>query len=297
MHGWSSVGSGLGWGAGVGIGAWGLGVSALACAQRQLIFRRPTHIRSLPPGPWAHSFDIEPLSFDVVPGVRLQGWRSWPKDGALRGTLLHFGGRGEHVAWAPHMSGWLSGWSVLSFNYRGFGSSTGRPGEAEVMHDALAIHSRYVAALGPEHALAISGRSLGSAVAVRTAAALAPRALLLFSPLCSVGRLVRRQPMLAPAMWLLRHPMDALAHAGRIHCPALVMLAPGDRQIPQAHSRQLAAALRGPVTLREVPGCTHRTLPRNARTQQAILAFFAAQGILGDAKLDLLSAGGETPGR
>jgi len=277
---WSSVGVGVGWGAGCGLGAWGLGLSTLACAQRRLIFRRPTHIRSLPQGPWSDSFEIEPLSFDVAPGVRLQGWRSRPKEGAPRGTLLHFGGRGEHVAWAPHMSGWLRNWSVLSFNYRGFGASTGRPGEVELMHDALAIHARYVAPLAPEHPLVISGRSLGSAVAVRSAGAIAPRALLLFSPLCSVRSLVRRHPMLAPASWLLRHPMDALAHAGSIHCPTLVLLAPGDRQIPQAHSRRLAAALRGPVTLREVPGCAHRTLPRSAGTQQAVLAFFRSEGLL-----------------
>lgn len=267
--------SALGW----GVGAWSVGLSTLACAQRRLIFRRPTHIRSLPPGPWVDSFEIEPLTFDVAPGVCLQGWRSWPKDGSLRGTLLHFGGRGEHVAWAANMSGWLRGWSVLSFNHRGFGASTGRPGEAEWMHDALAIHHRYIAPLGPDHDRVISGRSLGSAVAVRTAAAVAPRALLLFSPLCSLRHLVRRQPLLAPASWLLRHPMDALSHAGGIHCPALVLLAPGDRQIPPAHSRRLAAALRGPVTLHEVPGCTHRTLPRSAGTQQAVLDFFRAQGL------------------
>jgi alpha-beta hydrolase superfamily lysophospholipase len=272
------------WGAGLGVGAWGVGVTTLACAQRRLIFRAPTHIRSLPPGPWADAFDIEPLTFEVAPGVRLQGWRSWPKDGAPRGTLLHFGGRGEHVAWAPHMSGWLPGWSVLCFNYRGFGASTGRPGEAAVMGDALAIHARWIAPLGAGHDLVLSGRSLGSAVAVRTAAAIGPRALLLFSPLCSVTALLRGRPLLAPARWLLRHPMDALSSAGQVHCPTLVLLAPGDRQIPNAHSERLAAALRGPVTIHPVPGSAHRTLPRSAQTQAALTAFFQAQGLIAAAR-------------
>lgn len=270
---WSSVGWGL--------GTWALGLSTLACAQRRLIFRRPTHIRSLPAGPWAGSFDIEPLAFEVAPGVRLQGWRSRPHSAEARGTLLHFGGRGEHVAWAPHMSSWLRDWSVLTFNYRGFGSSTGRPGEAEVMRDALAIHARFIAPLGPAHPLVLVGRSLGSAVAVRTAQQVQPRALVLFSPLSSVRSLVRRQPLLAPASGLLRHPMDALAHASGVRCPALVLLAAQDRQIPHAHSRRLAGALGGgSISLREIAGTQHRTLPRSAAAQQAIVAFFTREGLL-----------------
>ncbi|MBU6258217.1 MAG: alpha/beta hydrolase [Burkholderiales bacterium] len=255
---------------GIGIGTWAAGIGAVAAAQRRLIFKPPTRLRTLPPGPAAGSFDVEALALQVAPGVTLEGWRSRPRDGsAPRATLLYFGGRGENAAWAPQMSGYLPGWSVLAFNYRGFGASLGRATEAAVCADALRIHEL----CGEAAPLAIMGRSLGTAVAIRLAGAVRPRALVLVSPFDSLGALAAANPLLAPGVPLLRHRFDTRAQAPQVRCPTLVLLARGDRRVPRRRSLALLRRLGTTAELAEFDGQTHRSLPRSVAAQTAIAAF------------------------
>ncbi len=262
---------------GSGVGAWALGMGAVATIQRRIIFRRPTRIRELPAGPWVDGYEIEPLALEVAPGTTLEGWRSLPRAGTAQGALLYFGGRGENTAWAPHMSSYLRGWSVVAFNYRGFGASTGRATEKTVTSDAMAVYERYLACGRGATRMAIMGRSLGTAVALHVARHTRPRALVLVSPLCSVQALVQARPVLAPAGFLLRYPMDALSHAGHVACPALVLVADADRQVPNAHSLRLAGRLAGRVTVKTVSGVDHRSLPRSVRVLESIAGFVARE--------------------
>lgn len=264
---------------GLGLGAWALGLGVAAVAQRRLIFKPPTHVRELPPGPHAGHYGIETLALHVAPGAVLQGWRSTPLQGPARGTLLYFGGRGENVAWAPHMASYLGHWSVMAFNYRGFGASTGQASEAAVLQDAHRIFDAWVP---PHEPVVLMGRSLGTAVALRLASQVAPQRLacqaapqrlVLVSPFLSLVHLARARPLIAPAARLLRHRLDSTLHAPRVSCPTLVLMAQGDRQVPEAHSLQLARRLGGPVTLVRVAGQQHRTLPRCVATQGHVARF------------------------
>lgn len=257
---------------GIGIGTWAAGLGVVAAAQRRLIFKPPVRVRRLPPGPAAGGFRIEPLTLRVAPGVTLEGWRSLPLDGlAPRATLLYFGGRGENAAWAPHMSGYLHGWSVLAFNYRGFGASLGRATEAVVCADALRIRDHCIG----DAPAAIMGRSLGTAVAIRLAAAVPAQALVLVSPFDSLGAIAAANPLLAPGVPLLRHRFDTRAQAPQVRCPTLVLLARGDRRVPRRHSLALLQRLGTAAQLVEIDGQTHRSLPRSVVAQQAIAAFLA----------------------
>jgi pimeloyl-ACP methyl ester carboxylesterase len=165
---------------GIGMGAWALGIGAAVVAQRRLIFRPPVHLRTLVAGPHADTYRIKPMSLPVGDGAVLEGWRSIRRQGKSRsGTLLYFGGRGENVGWAPHMSSYFLGWSVVAFNYRGFGRSTGQATEARTVLDSRRI---FDACSQPEEGQApmvLMGRSLGTAVAIRLASVVAPDRLVL----------------------------------------------------------------------------------------------------------------------
>lgn len=259
---------------GAGLGAWAIGLAAAAAGQRRLIFRPPVAIRRLQPGPWPASYRIERLNVVPTPGVRLEGWRSLPGDASPPlGTLWYLGGRGENVAWAPHMSSYLHHWSVVAFNYRGFGASTGVATEAGLRHDLQWLHETVIADAAADRPWALMGRSLGTGLAIPLAARCSPDRLILVSPLCSLRAIVAANPLLAPGAFLLRHPLDALSHAGRVNCPTLVVLAHGDRQVPNRHSLRLAGRLGGPVVLRTVQGAVHRTLPRSIETQHSVAEF------------------------
>jgi pimeloyl-ACP methyl ester carboxylesterase len=260
---------------GLGLGAWAIGLGGAALAQRRLIFRPPVRVRGLPPGPHAGGSRIEPLSLRCADGALLQGWRSTPLDTPPQGWLLYFGGRGEDVAWAPLMSSYLGSWAVVAFNYRGFGGSTGRATEPLVMRDARCLHARFIPAGMPR---VLMGRSLGTAVALRLAAEVAPQGLVLVSPFVSLVHLARSRLLTAPGAWLLRHRLDSRAHAPRVTCPSLVLLAEGDREVPNRHSQALAARLGGPVELATIADQAHRSLPRCVPLQQRVAAFVRSRG-------------------
>jgi hypothetical protein len=258
---------------GIGLGAWALGLGLAAANQRRLIFKPPTRVRDLPAGPHPGTYRVEALSIPVADGTVLQGWRSTPIEVRAQGTLLYFGGRRENVVWAPHMSSYLRGWSVLAFNYRGFGASTGRASEAAVMVDARTLFDLLAPA---DHPLVLAGRSLGTSVALRLARDVAPRALVLISPFPSLPHLVRGHFISAPLAPLLRHRLDSLQHAAAVRCPTLVVMARDDWKVPNSQSLLLARGLAGPVTLAMIEDERHGSLPRCAATQQRLSAFVLA---------------------
>ncbi|MEY8877373.1 MAG: alpha/beta hydrolase [Leptothrix sp. (in: b-proteobacteria)] len=253
---------------------WALGNLAVAAMQRRLIFKPPRLVRELVRGPHAGEFEVEALQLTVAPGVQLEGWRSMPVDGrAPRATVLYFGGRGEHVRWAPLMSMHSRDVSVVAFNHRGFGGSGGVSTEASVMADARAIHAHLQPTLRPGAPLIVMGRSLGTAVALRLAAAVQPDALILLSPFTRLGAVLRRNPLLIPATWLLRHRFEVEADARQIRCPTLVMLAVGDRSVANRLSERLARQIGAPTEVARIAGELHRSLPRCLPVQQRVAAF------------------------
>jgi pimeloyl-ACP methyl ester carboxylesterase len=254
---------------------WALGNVAAAAAQRRLIFKPPRHVRVLERGPYPRSYHVEPMTLQVDATTTLEGWRSMPAGNAAPCcTLLYFGGRGENVAWAPHMSSYVAGMSVIAFNYRGYGGSTGVATEAAIHADAATLAARLVdRGSGP---FIVMGRSLGTAVATRLASRVAPDRLILISPFDSIGAVMRSSgPLLWPASLLLRHRMDTRRPAGAITCPTLVIMARGDRSVPTRRSLALARRLAGPVTLHMVDGQVHRSLPRCVPVQRRIADFLA----------------------
>ena len=107
-------------------------------------------------------------------GTRLHGWlRHGAEEAADRpGLLIYFGGNAEEVSGQVFEADALAPWSLAAFNYRGYGLSEGRPGEAALVADALVIHDRLAAREDVDPArIVVFGRSLGSGVAVQLAAA------------------------------------------------------------------------------------------------------------------------------
>ena len=91
-------------------------------------------------------------------------------------TVLVFNGNaGDRSFRAPLAALSHAGFSVLLFDYRGYGRNPGRPSEAGLLMDARAARA-YLAHRGdiaPAH-LVYFGESLGAAVAIALAAEQAP---------------------------------------------------------------------------------------------------------------------------
>ena len=81
----------------------------------------------------------EALSIATDDGQQLSGWALDAQD--PRAHIVYFHGNGGNLSiWAPILAGVArQGYSVVAFDYRGYGNSTGRPTERGLYRDADAI--------------------------------------------------------------------------------------------------------------------------------------------------------------
>src|SRR5262245_59918919 len=79
--------------------------------------------------PAAFGLTYEPLTVTTHDGERLHAW-SIPHPGP-RAVIVYFYGNGGNLSvWAPILAGIVQqGYSLLAFDYRGYGHSTGPPTE------------------------------------------------------------------------------------------------------------------------------------------------------------------------
>ncbi|MCH8177009.1 MAG: hypothetical protein IIC09_02195 [Proteobacteria bacterium] len=91
------------------------------------------------PVPAPGNISAETISFDNE-GVKLQGWRL--NRGQPR-ALVYFGGNAETITGnISQFKSLFSDYTVYLVNYRGYGDSEGKPTEAALFSDALAIYDQ-----------------------------------------------------------------------------------------------------------------------------------------------------------
>ena len=233
-----------------------LGVPAAAWfAQDRLIFY---------PQPVVSTADLpaaaKPLEIVATDGTRLRGWIRGA-DAVPAPVVLYFGGNAEEVSGTLADPRWPRGWAIVAVNYRGYGTSEGAPGESALVADALVIHDAIAAR--PEvdaRRIVAFGRSLGTGVAVKLAAARPLAGLVLVSPFDSLVELGRTHYPWLPVALLLRHRFDAAAEARRVKVPLLAIVADRDAIIPHERSRALYDAWAGPKSWLVVGATDHNSL-------------------------------------
>jgi alpha-beta hydrolase superfamily lysophospholipase len=255
--------------------AYGAALAALWWGQERLLFQ-PT------PLPATHRFrlaaDVHEVDIDV-PGARLNALhlRLPHPDGVV--FFLH-GNAGNLESWFVNPDFYRAmNVDLFMFDYRGYGKSSGQIGsEAQLLADAQTAWAQ-VAPTYAGRPVVFYGRSLGSGLAARLAAALAPPQrpdlLLLVSPYRSLQALATEHYPFVPAA-VLRYPVrtDLALQGLMADAPGAgrprVLLLHGERDtlIPPAHSDALAALAPG-VTVQHIAGAGHGDL-------QAFPAYLAA---------------------
>src|SRR5258708_27305803 len=127
-----------------------------------------------------------------------------------------------------------AGFGVFAYDYAGYGTSEGKPGEKAAYEDEEAAYDYLTATLGiqADHVI-IFGRSVGTGPAVELAARKPAAALILQSPFLSAFRVLTRIAIL---------PFDRFPNykrIGQVHCPVLIMHGLADRVIPVWHGQKL----------------------------------------------------------
>lgn len=191
-------------------------------------------------------------------------------------AMIYFGGNADDAA--GHVDAFadaLPGHSIYLVNYRGYGGSTGRPSEAGLVADAVAVFD-HVRRAHPD--IAVVGRSLGSGIAVQLALARPVAGLVLVTPFDSLVNLARTYFGWLPVGLLLRDRYESARNAASITAPVLAVIAADDEIIPRARAEALAAAFRPEqIEVLVVPGVGHNTLDLSPQYLRSVRDFLAGR--------------------
>jgi uncharacterized protein len=211
-----------------------------------------------------------PVGGAVLHGMRFSGARP---DADL---LIGFGGNAQDAEMlGQDLASDFPELDVVVFHYRGFGPSTGKPSEAALLADALAIHDLMVARLQPARTFAI-GISLGSAVAAHLSKERSLAGLLLVTPFDSVEAIAKETYFWVPVGLLLRHRFPSAAFMADNPTPVAVIAAAEDRVVKPRRTEALIARLENLVFRATLPRTDHNTLYHADAYQTTLRAAFEA---------------------
>ena len=174
-------------------------------------------------------------------------------------AVIYFGGNAEDVsANLPSLGAAFPEHALYLLHYRGYGGSSGKPSEAALFADALALFD-HVQAQHPD--ITVIGRSLGSGPAVHLAATRPVARLVLVTPYDSIAELAAHQFPMFPVRWLLTDKFESFCYAPQVTAPTLIIAADQDEVIPPPSTALLATRF-APGVARSVMlhGVGHNTI-------------------------------------
>ncbi|MCX4094313.1 alpha/beta hydrolase [Nocardia sp. alder85J] len=212
--------------------------------------------------PARYGLTHEDLSLTAADGVRLHAWFVRTTAAQPIGHILYAHGNGGNIGDRSPILALLSaaGFDVLTFDYRGYGRSAGRPDEHGLYRDARASRDALLSRpeVDPQRVLYL-GKSLGGAVAIELATEFPPAAMILMSTFTTLRDAARSiYPMLPNP--LIPNAFPSLRRIRSIHVPTLVMHGDADELLPIRMGRALFDAAPGPKQWRAYPGGHHNDL-------------------------------------
>lgn len=202
--------------------------------------------------------------------IDLRGWLTNPRF-ARDTLLLYYGGNAEDVYYNIDEYQDIQA-ATLFVAYRGYGPSSGKPGEAEFFDDALAVFDDVVKRYQPK-AIYLVGRSLGTGIACHVAARRPVRGAVLITPYDSIRNVAATHYPWLPTGRLLKHPFVSLDALPAIRCPLLVIYGGRDTVIPPRHTENLIAHIQGEKEVVFIPQAEHGTITMYPEFWRSILQF------------------------
>jgi len=198
--------------------------------------------------------------FDIEPGVRINGlhfFRENPK-----GLILYFHGNSRSIkGWAKYAKDFYRyDYDVVLVDYRGFGKSTGKRSEKEMLSDMQFVYDRLKEKY-PEDHMIVYGRSLGSGFASKIASDNHPRYLILDAPYYNFQKAVERFLPILPIRLVLRFKLRTDIWIRNVNCHTYIIHGTNDHLIPVRHSQKLQQLNPHRITLIRIKGGHHNDLP------------------------------------
>ena len=191
-----------------------------------------------------------------------------------KGTVIHFHGNAQNLSAHLEFSYWIPefGYSLVVFDYRGYGKSGGEVTRQGTIDDGVAILRKVMRETPSEERIHVFGQSLGGAIALSAVAQLEPSernricSLVLESTFGSYRSLVRQKVASLWPLWLFQYPISwffsdqgaPFETLSRIDQNSLVLHGDADPVVPLAAGRELFERLSTPQKSLEIhPGGIH----------------------------------------
>ena len=202
--------------------------------QRSMLFPAPKAAIQLPK---SQGFSRLPLSGELfVDTYHLPAPPGAP-------TVVHFHGNGEQLLDQMDLGTRMHTWGLgfLAVEYPGYGASPGSPTEDGIYAAADAALSWLRTQGVPPERTVLSGRSIGTGVAVEMARRGHGARVMLVSPYTSIPELAGLYFPFLPTRLLVRDRFDTVSKAPAVGLPVLIIHGEQDTLIPVDMGRQLGA--------------------------------------------------------
>ncbi len=209
-----------------------------------------------------YEYDVpfKELFFDVEKGVRINGLHFHVNN--PQGLVLYFHGNSRSIkGWAKYAKDFFRyGYDVVLVDYRGFGKSTGKRGEKDMLNDMQFVYDTLATTYHENHLL-VYGRSLGSGFAAKLASDNKPRYLILDAPYFSFIKAAERFFPFLPMRLVLRFHIRTDKWLPKVNCHTYIIHGTKDWLIPISQSEKLQALSPRKITLIKIQGGGHNNLP------------------------------------
>lgn len=184
------------------------------------------------------------------------------KANTSQGVIIYFhGNKGNLTRWGDVVSPMTAyGYDVLVMDYRGFGKSTGKRNQSNLLADAELFYNwckeRY-----EEDQIILYGRSLGTGLASYLAGKNEPQQLILETPYYSLAKAAQRFYPIYPSKLALRYNFRSFKYLRDAKCPISIFHGTEDSVVPYEQGMELAESLLPKkVNFVTIEGGEHRNL-------------------------------------
>lgn len=243
-------------------------VAVVAFSQDSLIFPRwAMGSGTTPLPPEAARLTVRAASGEELQGVHLPGTTD-----ASAPVLLGFGGNAwDADALALYLRSVFPEHDIVTFHFRGYGPSEGRPSASALIADAPLLHDAVAERLTPRPIIPV-GLSIGAGPAAEIAAGRDVAGMILVTPFDSLRSMAQTHYPWLPVRWLLRHRMEIAEAVARSEVPTAIITAERDSIVPARRSAPVRTAARNLVLDRVIAGAGHNDLYQHPDFRAAMAA-------------------------
>lgn len=212
---------------------------------------------------------VENITLEIGAEI-LKGWLVNPRL-VKEKLIIYYGGNAEDIF--LNIDDYMDIQAASLFvAYRGYGPSSGKPGQKELFEDALVIIDYMVAKYAPEMTFLV-GRSLGSGVACYVASQREVQGTVLVTPYDSIVNVAQKSFQWLPVNLLLTHRFVSTDYVGSILSPVLIVYGGLDQVILPERTENLIRFIGGEKEVRFIERADHSTIDMFPEYWDSILRF------------------------